>query len=134
MNSRTFNRLVEISKALKPRRQTGRAFITSFALRKNKISCISWNDYNKRHLEHKFGKYHNYKNLPGEYIASQHSESKLLIRLGEEDLSDYDICNIRINNNNDISLSCPCLNCQKLLAGYNPKAIYYSTVNGFEKL
>lgn len=135
MNQRLFNRCVEISKALKPAKATGRAFHTTFAIKKGKIVCIGWNDYNKMHRSHKFGVYNNHKNLPNEYKASIHSEIACLIRLGEENLSDFDIVNIRIDNNNNIAHSKPCPNCQKVLSDVLPKNVYYSNGNAkFEKL
>lgn len=134
MNDRTFNRLIEISKALKPKRSTGRAFHTTFAVRNRRIIKIGINDYNKIHPAYKYGEYYSYKEFGSVYRPSIHSEIKMLIRLGEEDLSQYEIVNVRINNNNVPAMSAPCPNCARVLKALNPKAIYYSTDKGYEKL
>jgi tRNA(Arg) A34 adenosine deaminase TadA len=134
MNNRTFNRLVEISKAMKARHQTGMRFHTTFFLKKGKIACIGWNNYNKLHRGHKFGEYKAHKSFKNDYIPSIHSECAAIIKLGEMDLSNYEICNVRIDNNSELALSMPCANCLKLISGLNPRRVYYSTSNGFEEL
>jgi deoxycytidylate deaminase len=134
MNNRLFNRLVEVSKAMKDRRQTGMRFHTTFFLKKSKIVCVGWNDYNKSHRSHKLGEYKAHKFCKDAYRPSIHSECAAVIKFGETDLSNYEICNVRIDNNSDISLSKPCPNCMKLITSLSPKKIFYSTPNGFEEL
>jgi deoxycytidylate deaminase len=135
MNQRLFSRCIEVSRALKPVKATGRAFHTTFAVKKGKIVCIGWNDYNKMHRSHKFGVYSSHKDLPSGYKASLHSEVACIIRLGEENLSDFDIVNVRIDNNNFVAQSKPCPNCQRVLYDLSPKSIHYSIGElKFEKL
>lgn len=134
MNNKIFNKLVEISKAMKGRRQTGMRFHTTFFLKKRKIVCVGWNDYTKNHLSHKFGEYKAHKTFTETYKPSIHSECAAIIKFGETDLSGYEVCNVRIDNNGSLSLSKPCSNCAKLLSSLSPKKIFFSTENGFEEL
>lgn len=134
MNEKVFNRLVDISKAMKSRCQTGMRFHTTFFLKKSKVICIGFNDYNKKHLSHKYGEYKAHKFCKDPYRPSLHSECACIIKFGETDLSSYEVCNVRIDNNSQLSLSKPCPNCFKLLSSLTPKRIYYSTHNGFEEL
>ena len=135
MNNRIFNRLIDISKAMKGRRQTGMRFHTTFFLKKSKIVCVGWNDYTKCHRAHKFGIYKAYRSsFANNYIPSLHSECAAIIKFGETNLSEYEICNVRIDNNFNPALTKPCPNCLTLLASLNPKKIYYSTQNGFEEI
>lgn len=131
-----FDRLIDISKALKAEKQTGRNFHTTFALRKSKIIAVSFNDYTKTHPNtinyiSRFGNTHTYK-------PSCHSESKIyprVIRMGF-DCNDLIFVNIRITNNNELGLSAPCPNCYKfhvLQNGYR-KFYYSNDLGGFSQL
>ena len=123
MNGKILNRLTEISIALKPKYQTGRAFHVTFILKKSKIISIGVNNLNKTHPKTKNFKY---KNNEG-YIASIHSELDACLKLGEHDLSHYDIVNIRINNNNKLDNSRPCCGCCSLLTQTGFNKLFYST-------
>ena len=58
---------IEISKAMRPEYQTGRAFHTTFAMVKNKIVAIGVDDYNTCHPYHLFGHYEDHKNYTDSY-------------------------------------------------------------------
>jgi hypothetical protein len=131
MNLRIYNRCIEVSKALKPSKESGgKSYHTTFAIRKSKIVCIGFNNYQKKHNSNRFGVYKNHRNLPGEYNPSLHSEISMCIKLGQEDLSDYEILNIRIDNNNNPVMSQACPNCRRILQDLNPKRVYHSNANG----
>jgi hypothetical protein len=130
MNLRIYNRAISIAKALKPSKIFGKSFHSTFIIRKSKIVCIGVNNYNKAHNSNRFGTYKNYKNLPGEYRPSTHSEINAIIRYGEEDLSGHEILNIRINNNGVPTISQCCPNCKKIIESLNPKKVYHSNLNG----
>lgn len=131
-----FDRLVEISRALKDEKQTGRYFHTTIVLRKNKILCISINNYLKTHpgtinYVSRFGNTHT-------YIASQHSEQiayNKMIRHGF-DCSDLVFVNIRITNGNQLGLSAPCPNCfSRFVQVHGYKRFYYSNeFGGFSQI
>jgi hypothetical protein len=103
-----FDRLVEISRALKGEKQTGRQFHVTFVLFKNRIREISWNNYQKTHPRtinyiSRFGNTHT-------YVASQHSEQIAYGKIIKQgfDCRDFTFVNIRINNNNELSLAMAC--------------------------
>lgn len=62
-----------------------------------------------------------------QYRASLHSEVDLAIRMGERSWRDYEVLNIRIDNNLNSVLSCPCRNClDTIIKPLKPKRFYYS--------
>jgi len=128
-----FDRLVEISRALKDEKQTGRAFHVTFALRKNRIIALGCNDYTKTHPL--TINYQNRFNNSFKYISGIHSESRIISRLKMDDLSDFTFVNIRIMNDGNLGMSAPCVNCHQLLLTYNANKLFYSnTLGGFSKL
>lgn len=135
MNAKLGIRLIEIAKAMKAQKATGRAFHVSAITKGRKIMCLGWNNYLKGHSSKRFGKYDNWRNLPNEYLPCRHAETDALIKFGETDLSDYTIINVRVSNNQEIKLSKPCPNCQRVLLETNCRRIFYSTNEGsFEEL
>ena len=134
MNKR-LEKCIEISLGLRPSKQTGRSFHTTFIFDKKRILSIGTNDYNKHHPYHKMGEYRGFKSNPEHYRPCFHSEISALLRLGDEDCSRYVFVNVRIDNNNKISMAKPCQNCQKILDGVGYKKIIYSTSEkGFEEI
>lgn len=131
MNARLYNRVLEIARALKPSFQTGQQFHVSALLRKGRIVCVATNNYNKRHLEHRFGRYVNtrFSNSGTEYRPSLHSECAVAIRAGLEDWSGLSLLNVRINNNGEAALSKCCPNCARVVAGLGPNHVFYSVDN-----
>jgi prepilin-type processing-associated H-X9-DG protein len=128
-----FGKLEEITRALKSSKQTGKSFHTTFAFRGNKLLSIGINNYNKQHPSHKFGKYVPTKS-EGNYIAGIHSEISSVIKLGLEDCSDITFVNLRIDNNNKLANSKPCLNCNRVLDQLGYKNIWYFDGHSFIKL
>lgn len=127
MNHRLYKRLVEISKALKPKVQSGQKAHFSYLIRKQRVMCIGWNNYNKIHPAHRFGEYKNsHKFTKDDYRASLHSEISLTCRAGLEDWSGYDLVNIRIDNNDAPAMSACCSNCARVVASLNPNNVFYS--------
>lgn len=126
MNLKTYLRAVEISRALKPSRQTGSRFHTSVLIRKNRIVCLGINDYNRTHLSHRFGEYKSFKFPDADYRPSLHSECSLAIRAGLESWDGLEMLNVRIDNNGAVVNSCPCLNCRRVVRALGPKRVFYS--------
>ena len=120
-----FKRLEEITKALKPTKQTGKSFHTTFAFKGNKMLAIGCNNYNKLHPRHKFGNYEPTKDLASNYTAGIHSEISCIIKLGIEDCSDITFVNIRIDNNDNSAISKPCLNCGSVLEQIGNKKVWF---------
>lgn len=135
MNARLGNKAIEIARALRVEKISGKSFHVSFLARKNRIVCMGWNDYNKHHPYHKFGHYKNYKGFTDNYRPSLHGELSCIIRMGLEDLSDFTFINCRINNNDEVAMSKCCLNCERILRQVGVKDFYYTTNEGtFEKM
>lgn len=120
-----FKRLEEITKALKPTKQTGKCFHTTFAFKGNKMLAIGYNNYNKLHPHHKFGVYEPTKDINSNYTAGIHSEISCLIKLGIEDCDDVTFVNIRIDNNDKPAISKPCANCECILDQIGHKKIWF---------
>lgn len=131
MNSRLYSRAVEIARALKPSFQTGQQFHVSFLFRKNRLFCLAPNNYHKRHLEHRFGRYTNnrFSAAGVEYRPSLHSECAVAIRAGLEDWTGLTLLNVRIDNNGNAALAKCCSNCRRVVAGLAPRRICYSVGN-----
>jgi deoxycytidylate deaminase len=129
------NRIIEMARALMPKQLVSdHNFHCTFILEKNKIVKIGVNNYNKLHSYHKFGYYYPTKRDNCKpYQAGLHSEVAAIIRLGEEDCSDYIFVNIRLGVNGELRMAKPCSNCQRVLNGVGFKRLYYSTETGFEE-
>ena len=119
-----FQKLETITRALKPIHQTGRAFHTTFVFNKKKLVCIANNDYSKQHRYHKFG-YYKSKYVKGNYTAHIHSECSALIKMGIEDCTHLTFVNVRIDNDDNVAVSKPCVNCQALLESIGYKKLWY---------
>lgn len=125
-----FQKAIEISYALKPKLQTGRAFHTSFIFCRSKILAIGVNDYTKPHPENRFGRYRGYKYNAAKYQPGLHSECSAVIKAGLEDCSRLIILNLRIDNNGRLNNAHPCPNCAGVLEQLNFRRIYYSDRRG----
>ena len=132
MNKKTIDRYIEITRALKEKKQSGRSFHATFIFDKSKLLSIGWNDYLKEHRRHKFGAYTS-KNKTGNYISGIHSESASIIKLGEQDCSNYTFLNIRIDNNGEVNIAKPCHNCMRLLEQVGFKRLIWTTKEGMDQ-
>jgi hypothetical protein len=131
MNQRIYERALEISIALKPKVQSGKSAHTTFVYHKSKMICVATNNYRKLHNANRFGKYENWKGFQSEYRPCVHSEISALIKMGEEDISDYTFLNIRIDNNGRANMAKACVNCARTLSMFEgPKKMFYSDANG----
>lgn len=127
---RRIKHYVEIARALKPSKQSGHFFHVTFVTKKSKVLAIGINNYRRNLDAKKWGEYKPLKNdQTSNYYPAIHSEISALIKLGREDCSDLDFFNIRIGNTNDIMISKPCLNCQRVLRQVGYKNVYYFNEN-----
>lgn len=127
---RRVNTYIELAKAMKPAKQTGQFYHVTFICKKRKVIAIGFNNLIKKHPEHKWGEYVCTKSNNSEhYAAGLHSELSAIIKCGHEDCSQFDFFNIRINNNNQIAPSKPCINCQRILNQVGYKNMYYFDEN-----
>ena len=120
-----FKRLEEITKSLKPVCQTGKSFHATFVYNKNKLICTAHNNYNKMHPYYKFGNYKPTRSNSNKYIPGLHSEVAALIKMGNMDCSNLTFANVRIDNNNQVAISKPCRNCEKLLIEIGFKTLWF---------
>ena len=128
---RRIKRYVEIARALKSNNQTGQFFHVTFINRKSKTLAIGINNYKKNIDPKRWGRYNPTKtSRTPDYHPCIHSEISALIKLGKEDCSELDFYNIRIGNNNgEVMVSRPCINCQRVLNQVGFKNIYYHDEN-----
>jgi deoxycytidylate deaminase len=132
--TKSLEKCVEISLALRESKQNGRSFHATFIIFKKRIISIGFNDYSKHHPYHKMGKYIGYKKNPENYSPCLHSEVSAIIKLGEEDLSRYTFVNVRVRGNNILAVAKPCPNCFQLLKRTGYKKLFYSSECGFKEL
>lgn len=123
-------KVLEIARAMKGKRQTGRQFHMTFVFHRSRIVCIGINDYTRPHPEHKFGSYHAYKCQSPKYQPGVHSEIDALIKLGETDCSRFVALNVRVGNDGKIRLAKPCKNCEGVLKQVGFKRVYYTDRDG----
>ncbi len=118
---------LEIARALKPQKVTGRNFHVTCIFDKSRLISIGYNDYTKVHPHKQIGfKYRNYKDNNAKYEPCRHSEVDALIGLGEKDCRRYQFVNVRIDNNNEAANAHPCPNCLSLLQMVKFKSILYT--------
>ena len=118
---------VNIAKAMfeKGATSNGRTLNFTFVAKKSKLIAIGQNNYNRiinyvpliKTNYRKFGE--------DTYVSSLHSELSAVLRLGQEDCSDLDFYNIRIDKNKHCKNSAPCLNCLRTLNIVGFKHLYY---------
>ncbi len=125
------NKVIEIARALKPLKATGKPFHVTACFRKSRLIAIGWNDYRHFHPAKRFGKYIGSKQSPDKYIPGRHSEIAAVLNSGEKDFSDVTFVNVRINNNNQVDMAKPCPNCFRVLTEQlNIKSIIYTKADG----
>tara|TARA_R100000808_G_C2149739_1_gene158247 strand:- start:507 stop:938 length:432 start_codon:yes stop_codon:yes gene_type:complete len=125
-----FNRAVEVAKALKPSKGTGRAFHVTFIFDKNKLISIASNNYNKTHPKIPTLNYRDGDEKDNEYNPCIHSELAAWLKIGEENCSRYTFFNVRIDKNNKVGMSKPCSGCSHLLSQVGFKRFYYTDDKG----
>lgn len=124
-----FDKLVEISKALMQEGFTTKTFHTTFILRKHKIQKIGIN-VDKTHPANLKFNYRGLNNVDTRTMIGIHSEMSAVLKYGKEDCSDCTFVNIRIDKNNNVTMSKPCVGCQCLLRQVGFKRLYYTNNKG----
>lgn len=132
--SNKFSRLIEISYALLETKRELRCFHTTFIIKKGKIVAIGWNK-TKTHTRNLKLDYRDKNGNDIRNFVGLHSENAAVIKYGQDDCSDCDFVNIRINRNGDIASSRPCQGCLSLVNQLGYKRFFYTNNQGqFESL
>lgn len=121
-----FHKLVEIAKAMKPSKQWHRCYHVAFILKRNRIVAISENKENTHPRIKNFDYQPHQKRV--------HAELAVVIKGGQEDYSDCDLAVVRIDNNNNLAYSKPCLGCSHVAKELNFENVWYSRPGGFTSL
>jgi len=131
-------KIIEISKALKPADFDARCWHTTFAFRKGKLLAIGVNKPRHTHPKNLEFDYRSMREVPSKKTASvigTHSEMICLLRLGFEDVSRITFFNVRIDRNGEANLARPCSGCLHALQSLNFRKLYFTNSKGeFEKL
>ena len=130
-----FSKIIEVSYALINKHNADlRCRHFSFIMDKNRIISIGLNSL-KTHPKNLKYNYVNKMNQNISDIVGTHSELSAVIKLGEEDCSDLNLVNTRINRNDELDFSAPCSGCSDMIKQLNFKNVYFSNSQGkFDKL
>lgn len=119
------SRIIDIARCLRPAKQTGQCFHVTAAFNKSRMVALGYNTYNHEHLRHIFGEAKACKSNSKYYKSGRHSEMVVLKRLKFESRQ-ITFINVRIDNNNNVAMSKPCVNCMRVLNEFGFKKIYYT--------
>jgi deoxycytidylate deaminase len=121
-------RYIEIAKALCNFNLTDKCFHVTFIVKKRKIVTIGINK-SKTHPNNLKYNYYGLDGAPIHRFVGVHSEMAAILKYGKTDCSDCTFINVRIDRNNKVAMSKPCLGCQHLLDVVGWKSIYFSSKN-----
>ena len=128
MNKNLERRTMQLAKAMCPLNIERRTSHVAFLVKKSKIVHIGIN-LAKSHPITKGHKYQDHQH------TGVHAEVNACIKSGKENLNKYKLIVIRINRNNQIKNSKPCLGCQGIINQFGVNEVWYSTDSGnFEQM
>ena len=122
MNQQLIKRTVELAHAMTPTVRELRTTHISFLIKSGKIVHIGWNR-DKTHPQ----------NLNFPYKTGTHgihSELNVCLKSGKDDLSGHEIIIIRVDRNNKLAMSKPCVGCASVLKQFGIKDVWYSNKDG----
>lgn len=121
MNTRTLNRCISLARNLFYVPNSSKKHFT-FIVAKNKIISIGWNDGWKTHpIAARYG--HRYNGIHSELMAI------LKVRDSLDNLSQYDMINVRLKQDKSVGNSKPCVCCQKMLKDFGLTNVFYTFGN-----
>jgi hypothetical protein len=126
-----FEKLIDLARALKPIDHNLRTFHASFILHKTRIVAVGSNNGKTNPVNLRNPKY----NREGRDISNEKytcSEYASFIKLRKTNLEARrcSLVNIRIDRNDKLALSCPCVSCQSLLKWLNFRNVFYTDNDG----
>jgi len=122
MNTSVIHRTVELAKAICPTKREMRSSHVAFLIKSGKIVHVGWNKSRSHPI-----------NLDHPYhvnVSGIHAEVDVILKSGLEDLSKYEMVVIRIDRNDRVCNSMPCVGCRSVVRQFNVKRIWYSNANG----
>lgn len=122
----TFDKYIDIAKALRPNYQWHRCFHCAFILKKARLVAIGVNQFKShpRMLDFAY--------LPHNTFI--HAELSVVLKSKLDDFSNCKMIVLRINNNNQLDYSKYCGGCTSVVKQLGFKEAWYSTQKGFENL
>ena len=126
-----FSRLVDIARAFRLEKKTGRSFHVTFALRHGKPISIGFNNFKKSNkISHGYKPYNTW-HLPS-YRACVHAECDCVAKIKhlEIDRGRITIVSVRIDNDDRVTMAKPCPNCAYLLGKSGYTRVFYSDYSG----
>lgn len=122
VKQRVLDKANQIARSLCPTNREVRTSHIAFLIKSSIIQKIGTNK-KRTHPATKSHPYH-------EGIVGIHAELDCLLKMDKEDLSDYSMLVIRVDNNGKLNMSKPCKGCQSLLQQFNVKEVWYSDSKG----
>lgn len=122
MKQGVLNKAKQIAYSLCPTNRETRTSHIAFLIKLNIIKKIGANK-KRTHPKTKDHPYH-------EGVVGIHAELDCVLKMDKEDLSDYNMLVIRVDNNGKLNMSKPCKGCQSLLEQFNIKEVWYSDSKG----
>ena len=123
MNSKTINRAISIAMALCPTNREMRTSHVAFLVRSGKIRNIGINKC-KTHPSSLLYPYPSYR------LAALHAELDVCLKSGVEDLSDFEMIVLRVDRENKLANSRPCVGCRGVIKQFGIKNVFYSDQEG----
>lgn len=129
MNERTIARCINIAKSLAPNNLSHRCSHVAFLVRGSRIAHIGINS-DKTHPKTLDYNYDHYN----ESLCRVHAEFRVILRSSvkekTEDLSHYELINVRIDRKGNINNGKPCRGCQHIISQMGIRRFYYTTAAG----
>jgi cytidine deaminase len=137
MNQRTIDRCINIAKSMSPLNLAHRCSHVAFLIGKGGRICHIGINSNKTHPKTIEFNYENYNDKLCRIHAEFSTVFKASVKEKTEDLSHYELINIRIDRKGNINNGRPCSGCRHVAQQFGIKHIYYSTAEGtvnYEKI
>lgn len=129
MKKKVLKKAIDIAYAMCPnmRKKGLRASHVAFLVKKNRIVKIGWNKAKTNPNSKKYP----YIGQTGEKIeVNTHAELDVILKSGQNNLSDHEIIVLRVDGEGKLNNSKPCNGCHHLLKQVSIKKIYYSNSKG----
>ena len=118
---KVLKKIEEIGFALTPKnRRDSKFFHVAVIFQRNKILSIGQNSFKTHPVARKYG----HRN------SVLHAEVAAIIRHGLDDCSGLNLAVLRVNRNNELAISKPCVHCQSIIDNVGFKKVFYTNEQG----